>query len=77
MENTLVSNSKSKQSDVIAFYSDKQLDLVTSLTRVTRWRMRRKGMFPQPVKLSEGRVGYPKNLIDQWIQERMEGKADA
>ncbi len=39
----------------IAFYSDKQLDIITSLSRATRWRMRRKGTFPNPVHLSKGR----------------------
>jgi len=57
----------------IAFYSDRQLDEVTSLSRATRWRMRREGTFPNPVHISRGRVGYPKSLIDEWIASRLEG----
>ncbi len=42
----------------VAFYSEKQLDKITSLSRMTRWRMRRLGTFPNPVHISAGRVGY-------------------
>ncbi|MCP4184850.1 MAG: AlpA family phage regulatory protein [Hyphomicrobiales bacterium] len=54
-----------------AFYSEKQLDVVTSLSRATRWRLRQCGDFPKPVQLSPGRVGYPVYLIDAWISERL------
>ncbi len=57
----------------IAFYSDKQLDIVTSLSRATRWRMRRNGTFPNPVHLSKGRMGYPRKMIDDWCASRLEG----
>lgn len=52
----------------IAFYSEKQLDELTSLSRATRWRMRRLGTFPDPVHISAGRVGYPVKAIDDWIK---------
>ena len=61
--------------NTIAFYSDRQLDAVTSLSRATRWRMRREGTFPNPVHISKGRVGYPKTTIDDWIASRIEGVA--
>ncbi len=51
----------------VAFYSEKQLDKITSLSRMTRWRMRRLGTFPNPVHISAGRVGYPAKAIDEWI----------
>jgi len=54
-----------------AFYTDKELDALTSLTRNTRWRMRQVGEFPNPVKISHSRVGYPVTEIDNWIAERI------
>jgi predicted DNA-binding transcriptional regulator AlpA len=56
----------------IGFYSDNELDVITSLSRVTRWRMVRRGTFPAPVELSPGRKGTPKPAVHAWIRERME-----
>jgi predicted DNA-binding transcriptional regulator AlpA len=39
--------------------------------------MRREGEFPEPVKISKRRVAYPKQAIDDWIAERMEGYDNA
>ncbi len=40
------------------------------LSTATIWRMRRAGMFPDPIQLSPGRVGYRATAIQQWLQER-------
>ena len=55
------------------FYSHRQVVAVTSLSPATIYRMRRTGEFPEPVRISKGRVGYPKNVIQDWIAERMGG----
>lgn len=52
------------------FYSPKQVRSLTSLSEPTLWRMRRQGTFPQAVKLSDRRVGYPAEVVDNWIRER-------
>lgn len=57
-----------------AFYSEKQLDHLTQLSRVTRWRMRQSGEFPNPVRISSGRVAYPAILIDRWVSEKSGGQ---
>ncbi len=56
------------------FYSDTDLDRLTTLSRATRWRMRQSGEFPEPVRLSLGRVGYPAKQIDDWIEARLKGE---
>lgn len=47
-------------------------DLVAllNLSRTTIWRMRRAGLFPQPIRLSANAVGWPAHVIDEWIAQR-------
>ncbi|MFK5977363.1 MAG: hypothetical protein QM488_00560 [Rhizobiaceae bacterium] len=45
-----------------AFYSEHDLDAKGILSRATRWRMRQVGEFPEPVKISRGRVAYPRRV---------------
>ena len=42
----------------------------TSLSLVTIWRLRRAGTFPQPVRLSAGRIGWRADEVEAWIAER-------
>lgn len=58
------------------FYSVAQTADLTSLSRVTLWRLMRDGKFPQSVSLTAGRVGFPRGAVNQWIRERTEA-ADA
>ncbi len=60
-----------------AFYSEKQLTEMGLGSVMTRWRMRQREEFPEPVSLSPGRKGYPANQIDEWIKERMGVASDA
>jgi hypothetical protein len=57
--------------DAIGFYSERELDGQGLPSRVTRWRLRQDGKFPEPVQLSPGRVGYVKAEVLAWIQERI------
>lgn len=59
------------------YYSEKQLDKITSLSRVTRWRMRRAGTFPLPVSISTGRIAYLSSDIDAWILGHQSQTADS
>lgn len=40
------------------------------LSKVTVWRMRKQGEFPPPIRLSGGRVGWPEQVIADWIASR-------
>jgi predicted DNA-binding transcriptional regulator AlpA len=53
----------------LGFYSNTELDRLTSLSPVTRWRLVRDGKFPSPETLSPGRVGTRKALVHQWIAD--------
>lgn len=39
---------------------------MTGISRTTAWRLQRSGAFPQPVKLSPGRVGWREGEIAAW-----------
>ncbi len=53
--------------------SIRQVCAVVGLSRTTVWRLCRAGAFPQPIRLSPGRVGWPQCAIDRWLAERAEG----
>lgn len=50
--------------------SDADEKMVTGLSRVTRWRMERKGKYPARVQLSPGRVGRIGAEIKAWLESR-------
>ena len=47
-------------------------DLVAllNLSRTTIWRLRRAGLFPEPIRLSANAVGWLAHVIDEWIAQR-------
>lgn len=48
----------------------------TGLSIPTIWRMRRRGEFPQPFRLSRGAVAWLETEIDKWITARAGRTAD-
>ena len=46
------------------------LEAQLNLSRTTIWRLRRAGVFPQPIRLSANAVGWPADVIDEWLSER-------
>ncbi len=54
----------------IAILDEAQVRSLTSLSRTTRWRLERRGEFPQHVRLSPGRVGWRQGDIEAWIGSR-------
>lgn len=52
------------------FYSKHQVVELTSLSSTTLWRETKAGRFPRAVKISAGRVGYPQNEVDEWLEEK-------
>jgi prophage regulatory protein len=53
------------QSEIIP---PRHLRLVTG--PVTVWRLRRAGKFPEPIRLSVGRIGWRRSDLDKWLAER-------
>ena len=54
-------------------YSQDEVLALTSMTRQTLWRARRDPAvaFPQPVKLTPGRVAFVASEVHAWIEARM------
>jgi prophage regulatory protein len=50
--------------------SPREVEVATTLNNSTIWRLRRRGDFPEPVRLSPGRVGYRRHEIEQWLSDR-------
>jgi len=48
----------------------KEVVNVVNLSRSTIWRLRRRGLFPEPIRISAGRVAWSANDIDEWITSR-------
>ena len=49
----------------------------TSLSRVTVWRMVRRGEFPAPVQISKGRIAWPAEEVSAWVSERIQQRDTA
>src|SRR5262245_53337133 len=43
----------------------------TALSRTTRWRLEKQGLFPKPFRISAGRVAWRQADIDHWISEKL------
>jgi len=54
----------------LGIMSEADQDLVTGVSRVTRWREERAGRFPKRVQLSPGRQGRHGHEIKKWIESR-------
>lgn len=46
---------------------------MTGLSRVTLWRLERKGQFPARLQLSKNSIGWRKDEIENWIESRPRG----
>jgi len=42
----------------------------TGLSRVSAWRLERRGLFPRRVQLSPGAVGWIESEVDEWLETR-------
>lgn len=45
-------------------------ELLGHISLTTLWRMRQRGEFPEPVRLSPGRCGWRRTDIEAWLTER-------
>lgn len=58
-----------------AYRRQREVEKQTSLSRVTLWRMSKRGEFPQRVQLSPGRVGYVAAEVDAWLEARSQDRS--
>jgi predicted DNA-binding transcriptional regulator AlpA len=52
--------------------SPSRVAAMTGLSVRTIWRLRRLGKFPEPIQLSERRLGWRRRVIRQWLADREE-----
>ena len=55
------------------FLTPKQVRELVSLSRTTLWRLCRAGHFPQPVRISAGRVAFLHQEVEDWMKARLDG----
>ena len=53
---------------------ERQVKDLTGLSRVTRWRLERRGEFPKKVQLTSRCVGWPETEVLDWLRERAEAR---
>jgi prophage regulatory protein len=59
--NQIISDSYLRESDVLG---------ITKLSKSTRWRLEKAGLFPKRRRLSAKAVGWLESEVKQWIQSR-------
>lgn len=52
------------------FLNSAEVTQKTTLSRVQVWRMVRKNEFPSPVEITEGRVGWVQEEVEEWMRGR-------
>ena len=50
----------------------KDVVVITSLSRPTIYRMIKAGTFPKPVKLGQRRIGWPMDVLTNWVMSRQQ-----
>jgi prophage regulatory protein len=48
----------------------RHLRKVVGFSSTTAWRLRKRGDFPEPIRLSPGRVGWLKSALQEWLARR-------
>jgi prophage regulatory protein len=61
----------------LKFLTHTQVQKKTGLGSTTIWRERRGGRFPEPYKLSAGRVGWREDELEEWVAAREKVEHDA
>jgi prophage regulatory protein len=55
---------------------ERDVRVITGLSRTTRWRLEREGQFPRKRRLSVGAVGWLESEVLAWIQHGSAAAAD-
>ncbi len=50
---------------------------ITGLSRTTRWRLERAGLFPKRHQISPNAIGWLESRIQKWLRDRAENKEAA
>jgi prophage regulatory protein len=53
---------------------EREVRQLTGLSRVTRWRMERRGEFPRKVRLTGRCVGWLEAEVMDWLKVRVEAR---
>jgi prophage regulatory protein len=48
----------------------RDVEKITGLSNTTIWRERQRGTFPEPVKISAGRLGWRASDLSAWLDAR-------
>lgn len=59
------------------FYSRATVLEKTTWSNTTLWREIRAGRFPEPVQLSRARVGWDREAVNGWVNEKLGRPANA
>jgi prophage regulatory protein len=49
--------------------SEAEVQALTGLSRSTRWRNQRLGLFPHPLRISRNRIAWRESAIRAWLDE--------
>lgn len=55
--------------------SPRDVVIMLGISEVTIWRMRKRGEFPEPLRVSPRRVGWRESDIRAWLDSRAEPAA--
>jgi prophage regulatory protein len=61
-----------RRQEMTRILREREVKHLTGLSRVTRWRLEKRGEFPKKVKLTERCVGWPETEIIDWLNARAE-----
>lgn len=52
------------------YVTQREVEAMTGLSGATLHRLRRKGRFPDPIKIGERRIAWPAHEIETWLATR-------
>ena len=61
---------KNEVRDVPRVLSRREVAMVLDVSLTTLWRLVRDGHFPQPIRVSPGRVGWTATTVGGWLEAR-------
>jgi prophage regulatory protein len=51
------------------FLFPSEVDEITRIADLTRWRMEKRGLFPRRIRLSPGRIAWRRADIESWAAD--------
>ncbi len=56
----------------LKFIREPECQNITGLSRTTRWRLEKAGMFPMRRHMSQSTIGWLSSEIEEWIRSRVD-----